>query len=135
MKNAPYLLFLLLSTALLTACDPWQRINMINHSASEAIIEWKIKEDSVLKSYFFISNATKLKFELKTNAPYNKVSLSAAQGKWTEAALNQLANDLESLTIIHAGDTVILTNKNEITDFLLKRRTGIGKTRVDIVFN
>jgi len=135
MKHTPYLILFLLSTCLLVACDPWQRINMVNKSTSEAIIEWKIKEDSVLKSHLFISNATKLKFNLKTVAPYNKVSLSAAQGKWTEAALTALADDLESLTVIHAGDTVLLTEEKKIVDYLLKRRTGFGKTRVDLVFN
>jgi hypothetical protein len=130
MKQGLYLTTLLL---VLAGCDPMRRINMINRSGKEASIIWTIKEDSVLVSPLFLSNAKEVRFDLKANHPYNKINLSAGVGNWKKSDLKDFTDDLESLVIKDHKGSVKLANDTTIGKYLQSRRKGLFKRKIEIL--
>lgn len=132
MNNVFKLLFVISST-LVISCNPARHINMRNDSHEDAHIIWTMKEDSAKTSPLFISNAVELKFELKPSKPHNEANMSMGVGKWTEERIKSVADDMESLVIVHKNDSVKLNGESAIWNFLQERRKGITKSRIDIV--
>jgi hypothetical protein len=120
---------------LLLGCDPSKRIQMKNNSGSDAEITWQIKEDSILKSPFYLSSSKELKFHLKTVKPYNEVMMTFGIGSWTPAVIKNCVDDLESLTIRWGTNEIRLTNEEDISKFLLARRKGFGRSKILILIN
>jgi hypothetical protein len=127
-----YLLSLFI-TLLLLSCDPAKRIQMKNNSGADAEIIWTIKEDSIHKSGFYISNSKELKFALKPSKPYNEVMMTLGIGTWSMEAIKNCADDLESLVIRSSKAEVKLETVDAITEFLLARRKGFGKSKIEIL--
>lgn len=124
---------LVVSGSLFLSCNPTRHINMINHSNDDAHIIWTMKEDSAKTSPLFISNALELKFDLKATKPHNEANMSMGVGKWTEERIKSVADDMESLVIVHKNDSLKLDGESAIWHYLQERRKGITKTRIDIV--
>jgi hypothetical protein len=123
---------ILLLVIAMAACDPARRINMKNESAGDAEITWVIKEDSLHKSPFFITSSKEQKFELKTEKPGNAIRMSAGIGTWTPKYLREVVNDLDSVIIRWNGKEVRLRSEEEIFAYLMARRKGIGKDKIEI---
>jgi hypothetical protein len=118
----------------LMSCTPLRRIDMINHSSHEVEITWTLKEmDSLYKNPFFMSNSTTVKFELTPARPYNEVKMSFGSGSWPPLELKSVTNRLESLEIKYAKGTIQLDSSEAIYSFLLNRRKGIGKRKIEIL--
>ncbi len=126
---------LLLNGLAVSGCDPTRHINMKNLSNEECSIIWTLKEDSAKTSPFFISNDLEVKFNLKPVKSHNVANLSIGTGKWTDVMIKSIADDLESLTIVHKNDSLKLETESTISKYLQDRRKGITKTRIDIVLN
>ena len=116
---------------LITGCDPFQRIRMKNDTADEGEIVIFIKEDSIHRSPFFISNSKEVRFLVRPGKN-GTIHLSCGIGNWTPSAVKNLADDLESIKIRSSGNEVHLASEEEITAFLLSRRTGLDKGTIDI---
>jgi hypothetical protein len=123
---------LILLTYILTGCDPARRINMKNNSGADAEITWVIKEDSIHSSPFFISSSKEQKFELKADSPGNAIYMSAGVGTWTPKYLREVVNDLDSVIIRWKDKELKLSSEEEIFSFLLPRRKGVGKDKIEI---
>jgi hypothetical protein len=129
MKLVPVILIVM---AVITACDPARRINMKNESGGDAEITWVIKEDSIHKSPFFISSSKEQTFELTKDKPGNAIYMSAGVGKWTPRYLREIVNDLDTVIIRWNGKELKLSSEEEIFAFLMPRRKGIGKEKIEI---
>ena len=129
MKTALFIIILIVTMA---ACDPARRINMRNESGGDAEITWVIKEDSLHQSPFFITSSKEQKFELKNDKPGNAILMSAGVGTWTPRYLKEVVNDLDSVVIKWNGKELTLRSEEEILAFLLPRRMGIGKEKIEI---
>ncbi len=124
--------FLFLFCLIASSCDPMRRINMHNRTSEDAEITWKIKEDSIHSSPFFISSDKEQKFKLAATKPGNAIFLSAGIGTWTPKELRNLVDDLESMVIRWDKGEIKLDTEEEIFQFLLSRRKGIGKDKIVI---
>lgn len=129
MSRMALLIFLAVSLA---GCDPMRRINMKNDSAGEAEIIWKIKEDSLHSSPFFISSDKEQKFVLSSTDPGNAIYMSAGIGTWTPKHVRNLVDDLESVVIRWDKGEIKLESEEDIFNFLLPRRKGVGKDKIEI---
>lgn len=134
-KKVKTVLALLFSCMIVSSCDPMRRINMRNHTSGEAEITWKIKEDSIHSSPFFISSDKEQKFKLDSKKPGNAIFMSAGIGTWTPKELRNLVDDLESMVIRWDKGEIKLESEEEIFQFLLSRRKGIGKDKIEININ
>ncbi len=123
---------LIISIFFLLSCDPSRRINMLNKTNHDAEIIFKLKEDSAKTSPFFISNSTKINFNLKNEKPQNFASMSFGLGKWTKASIKNIADDLESLEIKHTKDSMLFNSEDQIAQYLFAKRKGTFKSRIDI---
>lgn len=119
---------------LLVACTPYRRIDMKNRSGGNVQINWKLKEsDSLIQSPFFMYNSETVTFELQNAKPYNEVKMSFGQGSWKRDTLAYITSWLESLEIKSDSGTIMLKSPEEIYSFLLPRRKGIGKRKIEIL--
>jgi hypothetical protein len=105
---------------------------MRNRTNQDASIIWTLKADSAKTSPLFISNSTEVKFDLKPKAPHNKANMSFGMGTWTDGSLIDFVQDLESVVIKTATDSLILNNQQQIQNFLDLRRKGVGKRVIRI---
>ncbi len=117
---------------LITACNPVRRIDMQNNSGHEAEIVFTIKEDSILNSPFYMSNATELRLPLKTEHPYNLVKMTFGEGPWTDSFLVDITDDLETMEIKTASRTITLNTPADIEKFLMARRKGITRRKIKV---
>ena len=124
-----------ISILFLLSCDPSRRINMRNKSNNNAEVIFKLKEDSAKTSPFFISNSTRVDFNLKNKKPQNFASMSFGIGKWTEASIKNIANDLESFEIKHTKDSMLLTTEDQIAKYFFAKRKGTFKSRIEIILH
>ncbi|MFN2457130.1 MAG: hypothetical protein ABR502_02905 [Chitinophagaceae bacterium] len=118
------------SVELLISCDPARRIDMINRSNEDVSIIWTLKEDSAKFSPLFISNSTEVTFPLKTKSPHHAAKMSFGIGTWTLSEVNDLVDDLESLEIQSGNNNLKLTKAEEIKNYLLQNRRGLGNSRI-----
>lgn len=132
MKVIIYGTLIFLLSAFLISCNPQKRIIMRNASSDDAEIIWKINEDSVNVSRLYISNSTEVKFHLQPGKPYNFADMSFGIGSWSDAELNNLADDLESLEVKSRNQNFKLSIPDEIKKYLLENRKGFGKTKIRI---
>ena len=114
------------------SCDPNRRLNLRNYSDGNVEIMWKIKEDSLHKSPFFIESDKELRFVLSPAKPGNIILMSAGIGTWTPKFLRSVVDDLESMTIRYKNQEILLDSEEEIFQYLLARRRGIGKDKIEI---
>ncbi len=117
--------------AVLSGCDPYQRIRMNNNTAGDAEVIVIIKEDSIHSSPFYISNSREVNF-LVLPGRKGRINLSCNVGNWTPAAVRNLVDDLESIKIRGNGAEIQLTTEDEIIAYLLARRTGLDNGTIDI---
>lgn len=122
-----------LAAGLLSACDPMRRINMKNRSTGTAEVIWHIKEDSINTSPFFLSSAKEVNFSLRPNDTTNDIRMSFGVGTWTRKAVRNLADDLDSLIIKWSNREIRLGTYDEINNYLLARRKGVGKDKIEII--
>lgn len=123
----------IITVIILLGCDPMRRINMKNNTGDIAEITWFIKEDSILSSPFFISNSQEVVFELKPERQRNLVKMSFGIGTWSEKEIVNLVDDLDSVVIKWNDKTAVLLPENQLKDYLMARRTGIDKSKINIV--
>ena len=126
-----YWLGLVIGSSLLVACNSLRRIRMENHSDEDAVITWKIKEDSINQSKLYMYNSKTVTFNLQPKKPYNKIKLSAGTGNWTPKTLTNFIDDLETLEIKWKGGTITL-DSTEIYDYLVIRRRGMDNSQIKI---
>ncbi len=126
---------LVISILFLLSCDPSRRINMRNKSNNDAEVIFKLKEDSAKTSPFFISNSTRVDFNLKNKKPQNFASMSFGLGRWTEASIKNIADDLESFEIKHTKDSMLLTTEDQIAKYFFAKRKGTFKSRIEIILH
>jgi hypothetical protein len=126
---------LVISILFLLSCDPSRRINLRNKSNNNAEVIFKLKEDSAKTSPFFISNSTRVDFNLKNKKPQNFASMSFGLGKWTEASIKNIADDLESFEIKHTKDSMLLTTEDQIAKYFFAKRKGTFKSRIEIILH
>lgn len=127
------IILLLIAGVILLSCDPMRRIHIENLSNKEAEIIWKIKEDSILCSPLFISNNPEVKFILAPE-PGKVINMSCGIGEWSIKALNEFADDLESVELKWVGGTIKMTNIDSIRSFLFNRRMGLDHGTINIRF-
>lgn len=126
------ILVLVFGCSIVISCDPMRRINMTNSTDQKAEIIWHIKEDSIHSSPLFISNTKEMKFELLPDKPGNRIRLSAGVGNWTPAELKNFVDDLDSVIIRHSGGEIKLTSEDAIADYLMKRRKGLDRGKIEL---
>jgi len=126
---------LIISILFLFSCNPSRRINLRNKSNNNAEVIFKLKEDSAKTSPFFISNSTRVDFNLKNKKPQNFASMSFGLGKWTEASIKNIADDLESFEIKHTKDSMLLTTEDQIAKYFFAKRKGTFKSRIEIILH
>ncbi|MDQ3682262.1 MAG: hypothetical protein M3352_04205 [Bacteroidota bacterium] len=108
---------------------------MRNKSNNDAEVIFKLKEDSAKTSPFFISNSTRVDFNLKNKKPQNFASMSFGLGRWTEASIKNIADDLESFEIKHTKDSMLLTTEDQIAKYFFAKRKGTFKSRIEIILH
>jgi tRNA U34 2-thiouridine synthase MnmA/TrmU len=106
---------------------------MLNISNNDAEVVFKLKKDSAKTSPFFISNSTKVHFNLKTKKPHNLATMSFGLGKWTKASIKNIADDLELVEIKHAKDSLLFNTEDQIEGYLFAKRKGTFKSRIEII--
>ncbi|HVE60260.1 MAG TPA: hypothetical protein VNA26_00470 [Chitinophagaceae bacterium] len=126
-------LFFIAAIVFLLSCNPSRRINMRNTGDSVAEVIFKLKEDSAKTSPFFISNSTKVNFNLKNTKPHNSATMSFGLGAWNKTSIKNIVDDLESFEIKHAKDSLLLDTENQIAEYFLTKRKGTFKSRIEIV--
>jgi len=124
--------FLLLLLPCVFSCDPMRRINMKNATGSDVTITFKIKEDSIHKSPFYLSSDKEQKFLLEKGKKNNDIRLSAGIGTWTPKHLRSVVDDLEALEIKWDKGEIKLESEEDIFNYLLQRRQGLGKDKIVI---
>lgn len=102
---------------------------------NDAEVIFKLKEDSAKTSPFFISNSTRVNFNLKNKKPQHLASMSFGLGKWTKASIKNIADDLESFEIKHIKDSVLLNTEDQITEYFFAKRKGTFKSRIEITLH
>lgn len=125
--------FFLLSILLLAACNPMRRIDMLNRSGADMKITWKLKErDSIYSSPFYYSNSDEIEFKLKPEAPYNTIKMTFGVGRWSRDTLRVISDQLESLEIESVRGKILLNTPDDIYNYLVQRRKGIGNRKIEI---
>lgn len=122
----------LLIVVLFCSCDPMRRVTVLNKTAKDVVMTWKLKEDSIKVSPLFISNTDEVVFTVKPTPHHNKMNMSFGTGNWNATALNDLVDDLEWFEIKSATFSIRLTQPNEIREYLAQHRVGITKRRIKI---
>lgn len=123
---------LLLTSAALAGCDPLRRIDMVNETADTVRFIWKLNEDSLMFNPFLLSNSKELSFTLappKTKA----IKMSFGEGSWTQRDVQKLVGFLTSFEIKSPSQKIKIDSLPLLEKFLLSRRRGIGKARIEIV--
>jgi hypothetical protein len=59
--------------------------------------------------------------------------MSFGVGTWTKNAVNNLVDDLDSLVIRWNNREIRLGAPEEIRDYLMPRRKGVGKDKIEIM--
>ncbi len=126
---------LIISILFLFSCNPSRRINLRNKSNNNAEVIFKLKEDSAKTSPFFISNSTRVNFNLKNKKPHNWATMSFGLGKWTKASIKNIADDLESFEIKHTKDSMLFNTEDQIAQYLFAKRKGTFKSRIEIILH
>ena len=127
-------LIIVISFLLLAACNPMRRIDMLNRSGSDMKITWKLKErDSIYTSPFFYSGSDEVEFKLKPEAPYNTVKMTFGVGRWSRDTLRVISDQLESLEIESGRGKILLNTPDDIYNYLVQRRKGIGNRKIQIL--
>jgi len=127
-------LLLTLGILLLAACNPMRRIDMLNRSGGDMTIRWKLKErDSIFSSPFYYSNSDEVAFTLKPESPYNTIKMTFGVGRWSRDTLRVISDQLESLEIESSKGRIFLDQPDDIYQFLLQRRKGIGNRKIQIL--
>src|SRR5215207_1558107 len=127
------ILFLILTCCLCCSCDPMRRINMMNRTTGPAEVTWVIKQDSINLSPFFLSSAKELSFSLPPGDSAKDIRMSFGVGIWTKKAINNMVDDLDSLIIRWSNQEIRMGTYEEIRDYLLTRRKGVGKDKIEIL--
>lgn len=127
------LFFFLLAVIIGSGCDPMRRINMKNRSDGPAEITWVIKQDSINSSPFFMSSSRDVLFNLPDDDSSHDIRMSFGVGTWTKNAVLNLVDDLDSLVIRWRNQEIRLGSSDEIRDFLMPRRKGVGKDKIEIM--
>lgn len=130
MKN--WLLLFLLVAAALLSCDPSRRIEMTNRTNDTAEVVWKSKEDSIGFNPFVLNNKKKLSFVLPPHKN-TAVKLSFGLGPWTPEEVEKAIHRLDYFEINAAGKTFRIDSLPQLKDYLLARRKGIDKSKIEIV--
>jgi hypothetical protein len=117
---------------LAAGCNPTRRIDMHNLSAVEAEITFTIKEDSILVSPFYLSNAEKMTVRLGTRPPYNLAKLSFGIGPWQRPYLEDITDDLEKIEIKDGKGEKKLTSQEEMIAYLSERISGVTRRKIKI---
>lgn len=127
------IIFLFSGLFIWTSCDPMRRINMKNRTGGPAEVTWMIKADSINASPFFISSSKDVTFQLPHSGPAHDIRMSFGVGTWTKNAVNNLVDDLDSLVIRWNNREIRLGAPEEIRDYLMPRRKGVGKDKIEIL--
>lgn len=131
-KKIRIIIGLLLFLTALVGCDPVRRIDMVNQTADTVQFIWKLNEDSLMFNPFLLSNSKELSFTLappKTTA----IKMSFGEGSWTIRDVQKLVGFLTSFEIKSPSQHVKIDSLPLLKEFLLSRRKGIGKARIEIV--
>jgi hypothetical protein len=130
MKKTALLFTLIYFTV--AGCNPARRIIMKNSSADTAQFIWTTPEDSIGTNPFVMHNSKELKFVLPPGK--KDVSLSFGIGSWSPEYMQRFIRYLVSLEIIGSGhSSKLLSTPEEISSFLMTRRKGSGKTKIEII--
>ena len=117
----------------LWGCDPMRRINMKNNTAEKAVISWYIKEDSINSSPFFISSSREVEFTLHPGPDSKRIKMSFGSGKWSQAVVTNLVDDLDSLVIKWNHHVAVLKTQQQIEEYLMARRRGWDKSKIHMI--
>jgi hypothetical protein len=70
---------------------------------------------------------------LPHSGPAHDIRMSFGVGTWTKNAVNNLVDDLDSLVIRWNNREIRLGAQEEIRDYLMPRRKGVGKDKIEIL--
>lgn len=109
---------------LLSGCDVPGKIVVSNTSAGKIFYrEERIIDDSVRTTAF----------ELASQPPGNETMTFFAYGHfWTDETIRKYAASVNRIELISSTDTLVLTDKNKMFEFLKSRRRGIFKQVITI---
>ncbi|MFM7854601.1 MAG: hypothetical protein ACKO96_22415 [Flammeovirgaceae bacterium] len=122
----------ILTSCILTSCDPAKLIILKNKSDKPAYFKWTIEVDSV-SGY---SNHPALKteiFDLGTKKEEREKVMYFGFGSWPTGEIERFVNkNVKSIEIEGANTKVKMTDKREIIKFLTDRRHGLFKNFITI---
>lgn len=122
----------IVTSCILTSCDPAKLIILKNKSDKPAYFKWTIEVDSVSGN----SNHPALKtgtFDLGTKKDERKEVMHFGFGSWPPGEIERFVNkNIKSIEIEGANTKVKMTDKVEITKFLTDRRHGLFKNFITI---
>ena len=126
------LLFLAMGTvSLLTSCDPAKLIILKNKTDQPAYFRWAIRTDSTDatgKQQFKTMTLT-----LGTSKSDREKTIVFGLGSWPTSEIERFVNeDIQSIEIESVHEKKIMTDKQEIKNYLLARRHGIVKNFITI---
>jgi hypothetical protein len=119
---------------MLCSCDPMRRINMKNNTSEKAEITWFIKEDSISSSPFFISSSREVNFKMQPAPGSKRIKMSFGMGKWTQAQVTDLVDDLDSVVLKWKENVAVLASQEQMETYLMSRRRGLDKSKIHITF-
>jgi len=108
----------------LPGCDVPGKIVVSNTSAGKIFYrEERIIDDSVRTTAF----------ELASQPPGNETMTFFAYGHfWTDEAIRKYVGSVNKIELMSSTDTLVLTDKNKMFEFLKHRRRGIFKQEIMI---
>lgn len=117
-------LLIILLLLVLSGCDIPGKIVVSNTSADKIFYrEERIIDDSVRT----------IAFELDSQPPGNETMTFFAYGhSWTDETIRKYVASVNRIGIISSTDTLVLTDKNKMFEFLKSRRRGIFKQVIAI---
>lgn len=122
----------IVTSCLLTSCDPAKQIILKNRSDKPAYFKWTIQADSV-SDYLNHPALKSGTFELGTTKGQREVVMYFGFGSWPREEIERFVNkNIESIEIEGASTKIKMTDKGEIKKFLLDRRHGLLKNFITI---
>jgi hypothetical protein len=109
----------------MTSCDPAKLIIMKNKSNKQVKVIWTIVVDSVSSDLNIKAIRTSI-YDLGIEKDRREASMIFGFGTWPVNEIERFVNDQVKSLIIEGSKTkIVLTNKNEINEYLKARRQGI----------
>lgn len=124
--------YIILVSLLFIGCDP-AKILIIKTSGAPNVYVTVYANKSILpENRENLEEKIVIHFPTSSYPPKNDTAFFYGLGNWPKQFIPNFAVNIDSIIISNSSDKIILTNKDDINKYLIKKRSGYAKSKLTI---